>query len=69
MKALEFETKLDADLNLKVPGGLAAQIPKEEPVRVIVLMPESAEDADWRRLTNENFLRGYSESDSVYDAV
>lgn len=69
MKALEFETKPDADLNLKVPDELAAQIPKEEPVRVIVLMPESAEDADWRRLTNENFLRGYSESDSVYDAV
>ncbi|MEK7403764.1 MAG: hypothetical protein AAB225_01525 [Acidobacteriota bacterium] len=69
MKALEFEAKLGTDANLKVPDDLAAQIPKEAPVRVIVLLPESAEEADWRRLTNEQFLRGYSESDSIYDAV
>jgi hypothetical protein len=69
VKALEFETKLGTDANLKVPDDLAAQIPKEEPVRVIVLLPESADEADWRRLTNEQFLRGYSASDSAYDAL
>jgi hypothetical protein len=44
-------------------------MPKEELVRVIVLLPEDADEADWKRFTNEQFLRGYSESDSAYDAV
>ena len=69
MKALEFETKLDTDANLKVPEDLASQIPKEELVRVIVLLPDDADEADWQRFTNEQFLRGYSEGDSAYDAV
>ena len=69
MKALDFETKLGTDANLRVPEDIAVQIPKEEPVRVIVLLPESTEDDAWRKLTPEQFLRGYSESDSVYDAV
>lgn len=69
MKALEFETTLSADANLKVPENLAGQIPREEAVRVIVLLPEHAEDEDWQRLASEQLLSGYSESDSIYDAV
>jgi hypothetical protein len=69
MKALEFETTLSEDANLKVPENLAGQIPREEAVRVIVLLPESAEDEDWQRLASEQLLSGYSESDSIYDAV
>jgi len=52
-----------------VPADLAAQIPKEKSVRVIVLVPERPEEEDWRRLTQDGFLRGYSESDGIYDAV
>jgi hypothetical protein len=69
MKALEFESTLSEGATLKVPEDLAGQIPKEEPVRVIVLLPENAEDGDWQRLTSEQLLSGYSESDSIYDAV
>jgi hypothetical protein len=69
MKALEFETTLSDGATLKVPENLAGQIPKEEAVRVIVLLPENAEDGDWQRLTSEQLLSGYSESDSIYDAV
>ena len=69
MKALEFETKLGTDANLRVPDDVAAQIPKDERVRVIVLLPESTEHDAWRDLTREQFLSGYSEGDSVYDAV
>jgi hypothetical protein len=69
MKALEFETTLTPDSSLKVPESLAAQIPKQEAVRVIVLLPESRDDADWQQLTYEQFLAGYSEHDSIYDAV
>jgi hypothetical protein len=69
MKALEFEATLSEGVTLKVPDNLAGQIPKEEAVRVIVLLPEHAEDEDWQRLASEQLLSGYSESDSIYDAV
>jgi hypothetical protein len=69
VKALEFEARLGTDANLRVPEELAAQIPKEGAVRVIVLVPENSEDLDWRRLTQEQLLVGYSESDSIYDAL
>jgi hypothetical protein len=69
MKALEFETTLTPDSSLKVPEGVAAQIPRQEAVRVIVLLPEGQDDADWQQLTREQFLAGYSEQDSIYDAV
>ena len=69
MKALEFESRLSDEANLNVPEDLAGQIPREEAVRVIVLLPEGAQDQDWQRLTSEQLLSGYSESDSIYDVV
>ena len=66
MKALEFEAALGADHKLPVPEELAVQIPSEENVRVIVLLPE---DHDWQRLSAEQFLAGYSEGDAIYDAL
>jgi hypothetical protein len=47
MKALEFEATLGEGATLKVPENLAGQITREEAVRVIVLLPEHAEDEDW----------------------
>ena len=51
MKAIEFESKLTSDARLDVPEAVAEKIPKEATVRVIVLMPEDAEDQAWRHLT------------------
>jgi hypothetical protein len=67
MKSLEFEATLDTNSNLHVPEAVAAQIPKEEPVRVIVLLPGN--DPEWQQLTAEQFLSGYSDSDQIYDAI
>ena len=69
MKALQFEGRLDTEGNLKVPGELAARIPRQQTVQVIVLLPESPEDDDWRRLSEQHFLAGYSDGDSIYDEV
>ena len=69
MKAIEFESTLSPDSNLRVPEKLAAQIPKEEAVRVIVLLPEDDADGDWSRLTERQFLSGYGEGDNIYDAL
>ncbi len=69
MKTLEFNATLDTQSNLRVPEELAAQIPASESVRVIVLLPEDQESRDWNRLTTEQFLAGYRESDSIYDSL
>ncbi len=69
MKAVEFEGRLDSKGNLKVPDELAARIPQQQTVQVILLLPESSEDDDWRRLSEQHFLAGYSDGDSIYDAV
>ena len=69
MKTLEFDATLSADSSLKVPKDVAAQIPREQPVRVIVLLGEDDEAAGWKHTAAEQFLAGYSESDRIYDAV
>lgn len=56
MKVPEFEAALGADANLKI---------SDDPA----LLPEGIEDADWQRLASKQFLDGYSECDSIYDAV
>jgi len=69
MKALEFEATLGKDSSLKVPENVASCLPKDEAVRVIVLLPEDGSGSDWRRLTRDQFLAGYSDGDNIYDAV
>lgn len=67
MKAFEFETKLTSDQMLTLPTDLKKELPPGSPVRVILLLPDSTEELDWRRLTTEQFARAYAEADSVYD--
>ena len=69
MKAFEFKTCLSADGTLSVPSGVISQLARDQPVRVIMLVPESDDDADWKRLTTDQFLRGYAEGDAIYDNV
>ena len=69
MKTVEFEASLNADQSLSVPAEIAAQVQTKEPIRVILLIPDRAEDDDWRRLTAAQFLVGYDESDAVYDQL
>ena len=77
MKILEFQTYLKSDNTVKVPPDVATQIQQalasresgEQPIRVVLLVPESADDRDWPRLTAEQFLKGYAESDAIYDEL
>lgn len=69
MKSLEFEAKLDSEANLKVPDDLAMQIRKDQPVHVILVLPDGTEESDWRRLAAQQFLRSYGDGDSIYDNV
>lgn len=69
MKAFEFQTSLTPNQTLAVPDELKSQLSPGSSVRVILLLPEPDEEATWRILTPEQFLKGYAESDSVYDKL
>ncbi|MGA2035015.1 MAG: hypothetical protein ABSG68_22425 [Thermoguttaceae bacterium] len=69
MKVLEFQTQISPDGTLKLPSDIAAQIPGDDPVRVMLLVGDSFEDEDWKRLTADRFLAGYSHSDDIYDSL
>lgn len=69
MKAFEFQTNLSSSRTLDLPTDLKAKLEPGSSVRVILLFPEPTEEPDWARLTTEQFLKGYAESDSIYDHV
>ena len=72
MKAYELPVTLSEDGKLDIPAGLAAELPRGETIRVIILVPEmtdSEENELWHNMVAEQFLAGYAESDSVYDTI
>jgi hypothetical protein len=69
MRTLEFEASLEPDRTLKVPPDVVAQVEQVERLRVILVVPERDEDEGWAQLAAEEFLRGYDESDAIYDEL
>ena len=69
MKAFEFQTRLSPEGSLLVPSELRGQVCSDQPVRVLLLVPESDDDKVWERVTAEQFFKGYDDSDSIYDNV
>lgn len=72
MKAYELPIKVTPEGKLELPETLSALLPREQVVRVIILVPEptdAEEQIAWSRLTVEQFFAGYSEADSIYDRM
>ncbi len=67
MKAFEFVSHLTPQDTLTVPAEVAAQLAPRQEVRVLLLVSETDEDAEWARLTGEQFLQGYDDGDARYD--
>jgi hypothetical protein len=67
--AHEFEARINPDGTLNVPGEVVARLPAGQTVRVLILVQETTEEEDWRRLTYEQFLKGYAEEDAIYDEL
>ena len=70
MKALEFKTKIrnnQIQIPLKIQSEL--KIDKDKDVRVIVLLEDSDvyDDRTFQNITAEQFLKGYADSDAIYD--
>lgn len=68
MKAVEFKTRMK-NKSIRVPEKLSSVLYEDRNIRVIVLFEEkeNQEDNDFRTLSKEQFLAGYSDSDSIYD--
>ncbi len=65
---LEFQASLKEDNTLNVPADVASHLKGAGQFRVLVLLTDDEnEDEDWRRFGMEQFLKGYAESDSIYD--
>ncbi len=69
MNAVEFTTELSDKPVLTIPSEIAAQLPKVGKARVIVIMNETADDAEWQAAAYEQFLRDDSSEDDVYEAL
>lgn len=72
MKAYEFPVKMSAEGILEIPAPVSELIPPGEIVRVILLVPESAdlyEQKQWNLLTAKEFFAGYAESDSIWNSI
>jgi len=72
MKAYEIPVRVTKEGRIELPDALLELLPREQVVRVILLVPEpteSEEHAAWSCLTAGQFLAGYSQADSIYDTI
>jgi len=71
MKAYEFPATLTNGV-LDLPTPLLNKLPKNQPIRVILLVNEGEEELeqkDWMRTAAEQFFAGYSDADAIYDQL
>ena len=70
MRALEFKTRIKNN-QIQIPAGVQSQLKanKDKDVRVIVLIDDSDnfDDLAFQETTTAQFLKGYDNSDSIYD--
>jgi len=70
MKALEFKSKIKNN-QIQIPSGIQSElnINQDNEIRVIVLIDdlEIYDDLIFQQSTKSQFLKGYSDSDSIYD--
>jgi hypothetical protein len=67
MKAYEYYGEVLPDGHLSIPEDLRGKLKADSKVRVMLLFED--EDALWEDLTISQFMKGYSERDSIYDSL
>ena len=70
MRAIEFKSKIK-DNRILIPRRIRHELIAEQDknVRIVVFVNDNDvyEETAYRQMTKAQFLKGYSESDSVYD--
>ncbi|MHC1729085.1 MAG: hypothetical protein AB9866_24330 [Syntrophobacteraceae bacterium] len=67
MKAYEYYAEVLPDGHLSTPEELREKIKADAKVRVMLLLED--DDAVWDKHTVSQFVKGYSEKDSIYDSL
>lgn len=68
MKAYEYIAEVSPEGHISIPDDLKDKLSGTAKVRVMLLFENDAEDP-WDRIARSEFLKGYSEKDSVYDGL
>ena len=70
MKALEFKTRIKNN-QIQIPSKIQSELKNngDKDIRVIVLIDDSNifDDFNFQSTISEQFFKGYSDSDSIYD--
>jgi hypothetical protein len=70
MRALEFKSKIKNN-KIAIPVSLQSELNtnQDKDIKVIVLINDSEpyDDLVFQQATKNHFLKGYAESDSIYD--
>jgi hypothetical protein len=68
MKALEFKSRIKNN-QILIPVKVQSELKTKKDIRVIVLFDDSEESEDlvFQDNTAKQFLKGYAESDAIYD--
>ena len=72
MRALEFKSKIK-DNQILIPARIQSELKtnQDKDVRVIVLIDDSElyDNLIFQQSTQSQFLKGYADSDSIYDSL
>jgi hypothetical protein len=72
MRAIEFKSRIKNN-QIQIPAGIQAELitNPDKDIRVIVFVDDSDiyDNIQFQSMAAEQFLKGYSESDSVYDEL
>ena len=68
MKAIEFKTKI-VNNQIQIPNRIQSELKTKNDIRVIVLVEDSDiyDGFTFKETASKQFLRGYADSDSIYD--
>ncbi len=70
MRAVEFQSKISNNA-IAIPAAMLSELQYEENknIRVVVFMEDSDvyDNKAFQKITKAQFLKGYAESDSIYD--
>ena len=70
MRAIEFKSKIREN-KILIPRKMHAELVSEygKTVRVVVFVEDSEvyDEKSYRQMTKSQFLKGYADSDSIYD--
>ena len=70
MRAIEFKSKIREN-RILIPRKIQSELitGRDKSVRVIVFMEDSDtyDEKTYRQITKTQFLKGYADSDSIYD--